>query len=149
MILLAHLLRWLLHKRTQDLEACHHPLLSEVIQTAYDTFALSSQQESLGDAEVRRMLRRERVRDHISGVYQISVRRLEDDEVSLSSDSSWSEEEGESCGVGEGAEADSSESESSEDSESESDDEAEMKRLLALRRSALPTRITALRGMGN
>ncbi|KAJ4983918.1 hypothetical protein SVAN01_10604 [Stagonosporopsis vannaccii] len=59
MMLVVHLLRWLFRKHTQDLEAHHHPLLSEGAQTTYDTFAPSSQDAPFQNPELRRMLRRD------------------------------------------------------------------------------------------
>lgn len=98
------------------------------------------------------MLRRERVReqirDHISRVYEISLRRMDD--ASLSSDSSDSESEDEGGGRGqeerEEEEEDSSESESgsSDDSDSDSDEVVEMRGLLSMRKP-LPKRVVMLR----
>jgi hypothetical protein len=141
-----------LHERTthQDLEACQL-LFSGETQNDYNTFPSTSHEASRQDIENRRTQRRERMRDHVSGVYQIAVSRL-DDEVSVSSDDSEC-----ACGVeasnqrqsqvdrGE-EEEDPSESESGSSDGSDSGDDAieEMRGLLSIARPLLQ-RVASLR----
>lgn len=142
------------HERNMhyDLEACQ-TLLTDETSTVYNSFPSSSHEAVLQEPEIRRMLRRKRVgeqiRDHISGVYEISVRRVVDD-ASLSSDSSNSESEDEGGGrvqeEREEEEEDSSESESenSDDSDSDSDEVVQMRGLLSMRKP-LPKKVIMLR----
>lgn len=130
-----------------DLEA-YRPLLAEERPELYHKFPPYSHEAFLQDPEVRRMLRHERVRDNISGVYRISVRRLDDDEVSLSSDSSVSDNEDEPDRVlrrGAGEEEESSESESEGSDDSDRDEDVEIRQPMNLGRPALPKRVAMLK----
>lgn len=140
-----------LHERTlhQDIEACQ-PLLNEQFHSHYATFSSASHAAPCQDLETRRIQRRERIRDHISGVHQISVSRL-DDEVSVSSDDSNADSSVEETShgadlLGREHKEDSSESESdsSDDSDSDSDEVMEMRGLVSMARS-LPRRVALLR----
>ncbi len=93
LMLLAHIIKWISRECAHDLESCILPLFREDTQSSYNTFSPNLYETYLQDPEIRRMLRHERVHNDISGVYRISVRRLEVDEVSLSSDSSSLENE--------------------------------------------------------
>ncbi|KAJ8115415.1 hypothetical protein OPT61_g2930 [Boeremia exigua] len=150
LMLLAHLLKRLTRKRTEDLEECNYLFSSRETERSYNTFCPSLHEASLHDPEIRRMLRHERVRNDISGVYQISVRRLDEDESSLSSDSSLSSSEGFSeYGQGDADDEESSESDSDSESSDDSDEEdAAMGEewLSSFRRPVLSKRISVLRG---
>jgi hypothetical protein len=129
-----------------DLEACQY-LPDEDGPGSYGTFRSSP--PTRNDLEARRTLRHEHICNDISGVYRISVQRLEDDEASSSSDESVSyiasahnadvvhDESGE----------ESSESESSDDSSSESPEDVEVSRLMSMKKPLLPKRVAVLKGM--
>lgn len=104
------------------------------------------------------MVRREQLRDNIEGVYRISVRMMEDDEVSLSSDGlSLGSEERIVAALKEREdeedEEDSSDSNdtssgNSDDSE-DSDEVVEVRELMAMRRPNLPKSVSQLMAMRN
>ena len=131
-----------------DLEACQH-LLDEDDPGSYGTFQPSPRTRD--DLETRRRLRHEQICHDVSGVYRISVQRLEDDEVSSSSDESVSNfasahkadtVDGESS-----RESSESESESSDDSSSDGPEDVEVSRLMSMKKPLLPKRVTVLKGM--
>lgn len=138
-------------KRNQkllDLEACQY-LLDEDCPGSYGTF--QSSPHTRDDLEARITLRHEQICNDISGVYRISFQRLEDDEVSSSSDESVSNiasahkadiVDGESS-----RESSESESESSDDSSSESPEDVEVSRLMSMKKPLLPKRVAVLKGM--
>ena len=141
------------HAYTDDLGVCH-ALLSKDPPRRYSKFPPSFHEAVSQDREIRRMIRREQLRDDIEGVYRISVRRMEDDEVSLSSDGSFLDGEERSAVDSKESEneVDSSESKdaSSDDSDdsnnSEDSDEAGgMRELMKMRRPALPKSVSQLR----
>jgi hypothetical protein len=133
-----------------DLEACQY-LFDEDDPGFYGTFRSSP--HTRNDLEAMRTLRHEQICNDISGVYRISVQRLEDDEVSSSSDESVSniasprnadivdDESGEESSESE------SESESSDDSSSENPEDAEVSRLMSMKKPLLPKRVAVLKGM--
>lgn len=141
-----------LHERTihQDVEAGQF-MFAEENHNDYNTFPSYSHGACVQDRESRRTQRRERMRDHISEIYQIAMSRL-DEEVSVSSDDSKSTREvgGSTYGQAqvrrEEEESDSSESESdsSDDSYSDSDEIEEMRGLSSMVRP-LPQRVDLLR----
>lgn len=139
-----------LHERTmhQDLEACHL-MFAEESHSNYSTFSSPSSEASFYHRDSRRMQRRRRMRDHIAGVYQISVNRL-DAEVSVSSDDSDSDygvqgsRQGRSQVQRVEEEDSRSESDSSDDSDSDSGEVQEMRGLLSMERP-LPRRVALLR----
>lgn len=98
------------------------------------------------------MAREERIRDHISGVYRISVQRLDGDQISLSTDSGESEEgwEGRDETEEDEEELSESESESSDDSDIEDGGEdVDMRRLVGMKKPHLLRIISLLRGVGS
>lgn len=132
-----------------DLEACQY-LLDEDGPGSYGTF--QSSPHTRNNLEARRRLRREQICSDISGVYRISVQRLEDDdEVSSSSDESVSNiASAHKAGIvdGEsGEESSESESESSDDSSSESPEDVEVSRLMGMKKPLIPKRVAVLKGM--
>ncbi|OSS54955.1 hypothetical protein B5807_01146 [Epicoccum nigrum] len=131
-----------------DLEACQY-LLGEDNSGFYGTSRSSL--HTWDNLEARRTLRHDQVCNDNSGVYRISVQRLEEAEVSSSSDESESHIasthktdilDGES-----GEESSESESESSDDSSSESPEGTELSRLMSTKKPLLPKRVAALKGM--
>jgi hypothetical protein len=142
---------------TDDREACH-VLLSEDSPRRYSTLPLGSHDAFSQDREIRRMVRREQLRDNIEGVHRISVRMMEDDEVSLSSDGlSLGSEERIVAALKEREdeedEEDSSESNdtssgNSDDSE-DSDEVVEVRELMAMRRPNLPKSVSQLMATRN
>ncbi|KAF3038408.1 hypothetical protein E8E11_006061 [Didymella keratinophila] len=138
-----------LHERImhQDLEA-FQLTFGEEIHNDYNTFSLSSPEADIHGQETRSRQKRQRLRDHVSEVYQISVSRLDDEISVLNGDSELN------CGLVEGAqgqhqvareeEEDSSESESDSSDDSDSDEVEEMRGLLSMARP-LPRRFALLR----
>ncbi|KAH6633320.1 hypothetical protein C7974DRAFT_169376 [Boeremia exigua] len=120
--LLAHLLKWLFRRQAEDLEEGDLYHCFEDTRATYGTFTPAAHDSLLQDPDVRRMLRHERTRNNISGFYQISVRRLDEDEDSLSSDSSDSGDEG----TFEYDRREETENEESSESESENSDSDEV-----------------------
>jgi hypothetical protein len=133
-----------------DLEACQY-LPDEDGPGSYGIFRSSP--PTRNDLEARRTLRHEQICNDISGVHRISVQRLEDDEISSSSDESVSniasahnadivdDESGEESSESE------SESEGSDDSSSESPEDVEVSRLMSMKKSFLRKRVFVLKGM--
>jgi hypothetical protein len=133
-----------LHERAvhHNVEA-YQPLLGEESRNDYNTFSSDPREITSQDRETRRTLRHERMRDHISAVYRISVSRLVD-QVSVSSDDSDSD-----CEVGasyrgqgqrerdEEENSSESESENSDDSDSDSDEVVDMRGPLSMARPVL------------
>jgi hypothetical protein len=127
-----------------DLEACQY-LPDEDGPGSYGIFRSSP--PTRNDLEARRTLRHEQICNDISGVHRISVQRLEDDEISSSSDESVSniasahnadivdDESGEESSGG------------SDDSSSESPEDVEVSRLMSMKKSFLRKRVFVLKGM--
>lgn len=138
-----------LDQKLLDLEACQY-LLDEDGPGSYGTF--QSSPYTRDDLEARRRLRHEQICHDISGVYRISVQRLEEDEVSSSSSDESASNiataykadivDGES-----GEESSETESESSDDSSSESPEDVEVSRLMSMKKPLLPKRVAVLKSM--
>lgn len=132
-----------------DLEACQS-LIKEQNQGSYNAFAPGSHECFLQDPVARRELRRERFRDHVSGVYQISASNM--DARSVSDDESDSDLDSNSgarelCqGLVDVEDEQSSESGSDSSDYSDSDCEAivDMRSLSSMKRP-LPRRVDMLR----
>ena len=134
-------------RKLVDLEACQY-LLDEDNPGFYGTF--QSSPHTVDDLEARRALRHEQLCNNISGVYRISVQRLEGAEVSSSDESGSNITPLPNANIvnGESSEESSeSESESNSDSSSESPEDVEVSRLMSMKKPLLPKRVAALRGM--
>ncbi|KAF9700416.1 hypothetical protein EKO04_001592 [Ascochyta lentis] len=141
------------YERNIDLEASLPPFARQRSKN-YRTFPSSSQEAFLQDPEIRRMMRDERLRDNVAGIYRICAQRnAGEGSASSSSSDSESEDGYRETPRKEEEEDESSESESESDSESSSDSDddsveaADAQELIGMRRSPLPKRVTLLRGI--
>jgi hypothetical protein len=127
-----------------DLEACQY-LPDEDGPGSYGTFRSSP--PTRNDLEARRTLRHEQICNDISGVHRISVQRLEDDEISSSSDESVSNIASAHNADIVDDESGEESSEGSDDSSSESPEDVEVSRLMSMKKSFLRKRVFVLKGM--
>jgi hypothetical protein len=127
-----------------DLEACQY-LPDEDDPGSYGIFRSSP--PTRNDLEARRTLRHEQICNDISGVHRISVQRLEDDEISSSSDESVSNIASAHNADIVDDESGEESSEGSDDSSSESPEDVEVSRLMSMKKSFLRKRVFVLKGM--
>jgi hypothetical protein len=127
-----------------DLEACQY-LPDEDGPGSYGIFRSSP--PTRNDLEARRTLRHEQICNDISGVHRISVQRLEDDEISSSSDESVSNIASAHNADIVDDESGEESSEGSDDSSSESPEDVEVSRLMSMKKSFLRKRVFVLKGM--